>query len=67
MLALLELMIARLGSPTILVRTGYGKTAKSWSALSSIGQSQVIGLYWVGAACSWRDFLGKKKQSRFGG
>ena len=31
--------LARLGSPTILVRTGCGKTAKSWSSLSGIGKS----------------------------
>ena len=29
--------LSRLGSPTILVRTGRGKTAKSWLAFSGIG------------------------------
>ena len=32
-------MLARLGSPIILVNTGYGKTARSWSALSGIAQA----------------------------
>ena len=34
-----SVMLARLGSPTILVGTGCGNTAKSWSALTGIGQT----------------------------
>ena len=44
-----SVIILRLGSPTILVRTGLGKTAKSWSAFSGIGQLRAKCLYWVGA------------------
>ena len=62
-----SVMLARLGYPTILVRTGCGKTAKSWSALSGIGKSRAIGIYQVGAACSWRYFSRKIKQGRLGG
>ena len=32
-----SVILSRLGLPTILVRTGWGKTAKSWSAFSGIG------------------------------
>ena len=58
-----SVILARLGSPTILVRMGCRKNAKSWSALSGICQSRAIGLYRVGAACSWRDFLREKNRA----
>ena len=32
-----RVMLSRVGSPTIFVNTGWGNTAKSWSALSGIG------------------------------
>ena len=32
-----SVILSRLGFPTILVRTGWGKTAKSWLAFSGIG------------------------------
>ena len=43
-----SVMLARLGSPKILVRTGCGKTAKSWSELSGIYRLRAICLYRVG-------------------
>ena len=49
--------LPRLGSPTILVRTGCRKTAKSWSAFSGICRSRAICIYRVGAARSNRDIL----------
>ena len=32
-----RVILSRVGYPTILVKTGWGNTAKSWSALSDIG------------------------------
>ena len=32
-----SVIISRLGLPTIFVKTGWGKTANSWSAFSGIG------------------------------
>ena len=54
----------RLVLPTILVRTGYRKTAKIWSAFSGIGQSRAICLYRVGADRSNRDIL--RGQGKYG-
>ena len=60
-----SVILARLCSPTILVRTRCGKTAKSWSVFSGIGQSLAICLYWVGAARSNIYIL--RGQGRYGG
>ena len=60
-----SVILARLGSPTILVSTGCGKTAKSWSAFSGIGGSRAICIYWVGAALSNRDI--SREQGSYGG
>ena len=64
-----SVMLARLGSPTILLMTGCGKTAKSWSELSGIGQSQAIGFIGLGRLVRGKISGGKKttKQGRFGG
>ena len=57
-------MLEMLGSPTILVRTGCGKTAKSWSALSGIGQSRAIGL--IGSGRLVRGEISRGKRNRAG-
>ena len=59
-----NVILSGLGLPTILVRTGWGKTAKSWSAFSGIGLWCAKCLYQVGADSSNGDIA--RGQGRYG-
>ena len=59
-----SIILSRLGSPTILVRTRCRNTAKSWSDFRGIGRLHAICLYRVGAACLNSDI--SRGQGRYG-